>query len=413
MKEVPFRDVYIHALVRDMSGQKMSKSKGNVVDPLIMIDRYGTDAFRFTLAAFAAQGRDIKFDENRVEGYRHFVNKLWNAARFIMMNVTPGEDYATYEVVPVRSYSNGSKSARPGDLASRWILSRLSAVTSEMSRALEEYRYNDAVNSIYQFVWHEFCDWYIELAKIELKNQKSEKGVTWCLLYCLDSALRLLHPVMPFVTEEIWQQVRRLGGELWRDASPESEEAVPESVMMAEFPHSLPRDLPAESDMSYIMEAVTGIRNIRGELNIAPSMKLKALVKPLSRKAEKILKENISYLKSLSRAGELDIDMHLQKSAQSATSVKNSMELYVPLKGILNISSEMQRLRKEGQKVQESLDFLNKKLHNEDFLERAPKEIVIKEKARYEELINMKDRISQSIQILKEVEVQDDSQKDE
>jgi valyl-tRNA synthetase len=413
MGEVPFRDVYIHALVRDMSGQKMSKSKGNVVDPLIMIDRYGTDAFRFTLAAFAAQGRDIKFDENRVEGYRHFVNKLWNAARFIMMNVTPGQDYAAYEVVPVRSYSSCSKSARPGDLASRWILSRLSAVTGEMSRALEEYRYNDAVNSIYQFIWHEFCDWYIELAKIELKDKKSEKGVTWCLLYCLDSALRLLHPVMPFVTEEIWQQVRSLGGELWRDATPDSKEAVPESVMMAEFPHSIPRDLPAESDMSYIMEAVNGIRNIRGELNIAPSLKLKALVKPLSRKAEKILKENISYLKSLARAGDLDIDMHIKKATQSATSVKNSMELYVPLKGILNISSEMQRLRKEGQKVQESLDFLNKKLHNEDFLERAPKEIVTKEKAKYEELINMKDRISQSIQTLKDVEVQDDSQKDE
>jgi valyl-tRNA synthetase len=282
-----------------------------------------------------------------------------------------------------------------------------------MSRALEEYRYNDAVNSIYQFIWHEFCDWYIELAKIELKDKKSEKGVTWCLLYCLDSALRLLHPVMPFVTEEIWQQVRSLGGELWRDAAPDSKEAVPESVMMAEFPHSIPKDLPAESDMSYIMEAVTGIRNIRGELNIAPSLKLKALVKPLSRKAEKILKENISYLKSLARAGDLDIDMHIKKATQSATSVKNSMELYVPLKGILNISSEMQRLRKEGQKVQESLDFLNKKLHNEDFLERAPKKIVTKEKAKYEELINMKDRISQSIQTLKDVEVQDDSQKDE
>jgi len=425
MGDVPFRDVYIHALIRDLKGHKMSKSKGNVVDPLIMIDRYGTDAFRFTLAAFAAQGRDIKFSEERVEGYRHFVNKLWNAARFIMMNTNP----------PLPPFSKGGIKDSAPDLASKWILSRLAAIADDINRALEEYRFNDAASSIYQFIWHEFCDWYLEMTKSELnpptppspsrgegegggeiselQTPSSKAGVRWCLLHTLDTSLRLLHPFMPFVTEEIWQTIPHVKSHL-----PETEEVRPqignesgikESIMVSDYPKSLPRDYQAEEDMSYIIEAVMGIRTIRGELNISPSFKLKVMIKTFTQMAEKILKGNMQYLKNLAKASEINIGINVEKPEYSATSVKSFMEIYVPLKGVLNIAAEIDRLKKEEAKVEGSIASLNKKLFNEDFLQRAPKEIVDKEKAKYEELIIIKRRIMESIKMLEDVEVRNDS----
>ena len=387
MGDVPFRDVYIHALVRDMRGQKMSKSKGNVLDPLIMIDRYGTDAFRFTLAAFAAQGRDVKFSEDRVEGYRHFVNKLWNAARFIMMNAEGAS----------------SEDDRQLSLPTRWILSRLSATVEDMNKSLGEYRFNDAASSIYQFIWHEFCDWYIEMAKIEFQDTKSAIGAKWCLIYTLDISLRLLHPFMPFVTEEIWQKIK---------SSLETIHLKPdikESIMNSEYPESLPRELEAEEDMSVILDAVMGIRTVRGELNISPSLKVNAAIKTYSRKAEKILKDNLHYIKALAKADEIKTGMDIEKPEGSATSVKGSMEIFVPLKGLLNIAAELDRLMKDMAKVKLSIASLNKKLFNDDFLEKAPKEIIEKEKAKYEEVIHMKDRITESIKMLKEAEVNDDA----
>jgi valyl-tRNA synthetase len=387
MEDVPFRDVYIHALVRDMRGQKMSKSKGNVLDPLIMIDRYGTDAFRFTLAAFAAQGRDVKFSEDRVEGYRHFVNKLWNAARFIMMNAEGAS----------------SEDDRQLSLPTRWILSRLSATVEDMNKSLGEYRFNDAASSIYQFIWHEFCDWYIEMAKIEFQDTKSAIGAKWCLIYTLDISLRLLHPFMPFVTEEIWQKIK---------SSLETIHLKPdikESIMNSEYPESLPRELEAEEDMSVILDAVMGIRTVRGELNISPSLKVNAVIKTYSRKAEKILKDNLHYIKALAKADEIKTGMDIEKPEGSATSVKGSMEIFVPLKGLLNIAAELDRLMKDMAKVKLSIASLNKKLFNDDFLEKAPKEIIEKEKAKYEEVIHMKDRITESIKMLKEAEVNDDA----
>jgi len=400
MGEVPFKDVYIHALVRDIKGHKMSKSKGNVVDPLIMIGRYGTDAFRFTLAAFAAQGRDIKFSEERVEGYRHFVNKIWNAARFIMINIK--EESGNQRIGESANSSFHRVSASPFqslDLSSRWILSRLAITADEMNRALEEYRFNDAAGSIYQFIWHEFCDWYIEMAKIQIQDPKLEIGSKWCLLYTLDTSLRLLHPFMPFVTEEIWQKIPHV-----RNDPPEAEE-VKKSIMVSDYPKSLKTDHKAEEDMSYIIEAVMGIRTIRGELNISPSLKLNASIKTFSQVGEKILRENMHYIRSLAKAEEIQIGMDIGKPEGSATSVKSSMEIYVPLKGVLNIAVEVERLTKDEAKLNESIASLNNKLLNEDFLQRAPREIVQKESVKYEELIHMRERIVKSIKMLKEVEV--------
>ncbi len=384
MGDVPFRDVYIHALVRDVKGQKMSKSKGNVVDPLPLMDRYGTDAFRFTLAAFAAQGRDIRFSEERVEGYRHFVNKLWNAARFIMLNMQTA-DIQMSKIVHERAAFN---------VSARWILSRLALAVDNINKALDEYRFNDAASDIYQFIWHEFCDWYIEIAKSDMKNPEIQKNVIECLLYTLDASLRLLHPFMPFVTEEIWQKVPHIR---------RGNEKTGESIMISEFPNSLPRDFQAEEEMSCVIDAVTGIRTIRGEMNILPSSELNAVIKTYDLKVDEILKKNVAYIRKLAHAGEIRIGMEVEKPEGSATSVKGSMEVYVLLKGVLNIDAEMDRLKKATADVEGSLSFLNKKLHNEDFLLRAPREVVEKEKAKYEELSMRKERIKESIKKLREV----------
>lgn len=396
MNDVPFRDVYIHALVRDIQGQKMSKSKGNVVDPLVIIDRYGTDAFRFTLAAFAAQGRDIKFSEERVEGYRHFVNKLWNAARFIMMNTN------SFNIS--QSIAHDQKPVLH-DLASTWIISRLASVTEEINSALEDYRFNDAANTIYQFIWHEFCDWYLEMAKSEMKTPKTVPGVQWCLVYTLDTSLRLLHPLMPFITEEIWQKIHLQP----EGASHQPPEKV--SIMVSRYPHALQKNPEAEKDMSYIIEAITGIRTIRGELNISPSLKLNVSIKTNSPSEEQILNKNLHYIKELARVDNIELGMDVSKPEYSATAVRGSMEIYVPLKGILNINAEVDRLNKDVAKTEESISFLNKKLLNEDFLQRAPSEIVEKEKAKYEKLIRIKERILESIRMLKDAEASNELQK--
>ncbi len=394
--DVPFRDVFIHAIVRDSTGEKMSKSKGNVIDPLIMIDKYGTDAFRFTLAAFAAQGRDIRFSEERVEGYRHFVNKLWNAARFIAMNIEPvaGDEgrAAGRDGAPLLLAHRSSL-----DLASRWIMSRLSATTDEINGALGEYRFNDAANSIYQFIWHEFCDWYIEMSKHSLYGDSDKKsGTVASLLYVLDNSLRLLHPFMPFVTEEIWQTIKK---------------ALPERaghLMVARYPESLPRDHEAEEEMSYVMDAITGIRNIRGELNISPAAEVRVLIKPLRDGVGDLLGKSLHLVRKLAKAKEIEIGRDIEKPKGSATGVRDCFEIYIPLEGLLNVDEEIARMTKEKTKVEESLSFLDKKLLSEDFLKRAPKEIVEKEKARSRELLSKKGRLEASIERIKEMGVRND-----
>ncbi|RME63950.1 MAG: valine--tRNA ligase [Nitrospirae bacterium] len=278
MGDVPFRDVYIHALVRDSKGQKMSKSKGNVIDPLVMIDKYGSDAFRFTLAAFAAQGRDIKFSEDRVLGYKNFINKLWNATRFILMNLSETPE----DTLKMPGWKDKL------DLPGRWILSRLGGVIKETDEALREYRFNEAAHSVYRFVWHEFCDWYIEFSKpvlYEKEDTELKDATRACLLYVLERVLRLLHPFMPFVTEEIWQAL-----------------PVPktvDSIMICPWPEFEKQDPVVEKEMATVQEAVTAIRSIRGELNINPTKPLKAVIKPLDGQTEQTLKENAQYITRL------------------------------------------------------------------------------------------------------------------
>ncbi|MGC2063941.1 MAG: valine--tRNA ligase [Thermodesulfovibrionales bacterium] len=377
MKEIPFSTVYIHALVRDASGQKMSKSKGNVVDPLIMMEKYGTDAFRFTLTAFAAQGRDVKFSEERVEGYRHFVNKLWNASRFILSNAG--------DVRLPESVSAGSL-----DIGSRWVLSRLAATTADINKALEDYRFNDAAGSLYHFIWHELCDWYIEMVKPVLYGESAQKApVQECLLYILDNTLRLLHPFMPYVTEEIWQNIP-------------GNQVKSGSIMIAPYPESLTRDEAAEAEMEVIMETVMGIRTIRGELNLSPSLELKAAVRTRTSQAEEIIGRNLTCIRKLARADMVEIGSGVMKPRGSAAAIRTFVEVYVPLEGLLDLKAEIERLRKEDEKLDETIDFLNKKLLNEDFLKRAPKDIVVKEREKYDECLRKKERIQDNVRKLYE-----------
>ena len=343
MGKQPFDHVYIHALIRDAEGHKMSKSKGNVMDPLELTGTYGTDAVSFTLAAYAAQGRDIKFDEKRVEGYRHFLNKIWNVARFISMNIKDEGGIRPAKELPKDVLS----------LADRWILSRLSSVCSEMDTALKEYRFNDSASILYQFVWHELCDWYVELIKPELygDNEDSKNAAISTLVHVYEVALGLLHPFMPFITEEIWHSL------------PGKKDA--ESLCIRKYPTDGEgiRDIEAEKKMGVIMDVVSGIRSIRGELNISPSLELKAVIKTLD-DSENILNENITYISKLAKTGEVMIGKNLEPPRNAATAVKHEIEIFVPLEGVIDLDAEIARLSKELAKAEDNLAFIKRQLHN-------------------------------------------------
>jgi valyl-tRNA synthetase len=376
MDDVPFRDVYIHALVRDEEGRKMSKSKGNVIDPLLLIDKYGADAFRFTLAAFAAQGRDIRFSEERVKGYKNFMNKLWNAFKFISIN-TEGHEI---------------KKTEPEDMPSRWILSRLSAAAGQVNTALSEYRFNDAANTIYHFIWHEFCDWYIEMSKVGLQDESKAEEIRYTLVYTMDAALRLLHPFMPFLTEEIWQ---RLPASLRQK----------ESVMISAYPESLPQYTGEEAKVSLLIEAVSGIRTIRGDLDIKPSAKVSVTLNMNDIHLADFFEEFRPHIERLAGVKELTVGAGLKKQAKSAVHVSNNMTIYVPIAGLVDIEAELERLRKELRKAEEELALVERKLSNEEFVKKAPEQVVKKENAKREELVSKRENLADSINRLKSLEV--------
>lgn len=378
MGEVPFRDVYIHALVRDAKGQKMSKSKGNVIDPLVMIDKFGADAFRFSLAAFAAQGRDVRFSEERVEGYRHFINKLWNATRFMLQ-------YGSFRSASKPAIANLAVDARNG-----WILSRLSECADEVNRHLAAYRFNEAANCIYQFVWHEFCDWYLELVKSDLygENEESKRRIVDTLFHVLEKVLLLLHPFMPFVTEELWRCV--LDKE--------------QSIMTARYPHDLPSYPDAERRMAVVIDIISGIRSIRGELNINPSLEIAVQIRTSGDDIIRTIHEYSASLTRLTRCKELQVGKDVQRAKGSAMFVSDGVEAYIPIEGLLDLDAEITRLLKEKAKVDEAMGFLNKKLMNEDFLANARKDVVEKDKAKYDELVKKHDKIADNLTLLKAIQ---------
>ena len=365
MGDVPFRHVYIHSLIRDAEGQKMSKSKGNVVDPLTIMDKYGTDAFRFTLAALAAQGRDIRLSEERIEGYRNFANKIWNAARFVLTNL--------------EGYDPAKAAKGKPSVADRWIASRLAAATAAVRKALDAYRFNDAATALYQFIWSELCDWYLEVAKRSLYQSEDPgaRAVTQrTLVETLEATLRLLHPFMPFISEEVWQRLPREGR-----AGTQS----PESIMVAAFPKPgrKGRDAVAEREMAPVIGVVSAIRTVRSESRISPAVELAVTVKCPVKEAAR-LRAAVPLIGALARAS-VRVDPRAARPPLSAHAVADSADVFVHLQGVVDVAAERARLQKEIEKARKEAAFLEGKLGRPDFVERAPADVVARDRERLAE----------------------------
>src|SRR5256714_7250466 len=316
MGEVPFRVVFLHAMVRDKHGEKMSKTRGNVIDPLDITAKYGADALRFTLASMAGQGRDIKLDEERIKGYRFFANKLWNAARFVLMNA---EGY--------------DPRAQPASVYDRWILSRFQRCADETRASLEQFQLSDAANRIYRFIWNELCDWAIELSKPALYGEKTPQeraGAQTALLTALEGALRLLHPFMPFVTEEIWQRLPNRSGR---------------TIMLAPFPGAGSRDEEAEREMDAISRAIDGARSVRGEVNLPPNQKIPLV---LFAKDRELFQRHERAFQHLANASEVTLrGFDEPRPRQAAVHVEPEVEVHLPLAGLIDFAAESARVEKE------------------------------------------------------------------
>ncbi|MCZ6671000.1 MAG: class I tRNA ligase family protein, partial [Acidobacteria bacterium] len=374
--EVPFHEVYFNGLVRDARGEKMSKTRGNVIDPIDVIDQYGADAVRFTLAILAVPGTEIPLAPDRMAGYRTFVNKIWNASRFVLMKIPAGEQPA----LPPR--------ARLG-LAERWILSRVNQVSRQVKEALEQYRFDEAANQLYHFVWHEFCDWYVEFSKLSLpagEDGEENPPARWVLVEVLGRLLRLLHPFMPFVTEELWQKLP----------------PPRDSIMVSAFPEFRKREVDekAEEKMKLLIQVITKIRNIRAETRIDPSRKVFLLMKVEGKAERRLLEEQEKAVLRLTRAAELTFTDQFETDLVAARGGLPGIEFAIPLAGILDIDAERGRLSREKEKVETDLKNTFRKLNNDGFLNNAPPEIVAKVQKEHRQLIERRTRLEENLKQL-------------
>lgn len=423
--DVPFREVYIHGLIRDQDGQKMSKSKGNVLDPLDLIDgikleplvekrtgglmqpalrpkiekstrqqfpngipEFGTDALRFTFAALASNGRDVRFDLNRISGYRNFCNKIWNATRYALMNTEGNVDCATGQTIDPAKLS----------LPDRWILSRLGKTVGEVQRHIEAYRLDLAAKDLYEFTWNEYCDWYLELSKPILQDDElseSEKALTRnTLITVLEALLRCLHPITPFITEEIWQKVAPLAGK----SGP--------SIMLQPYPNSadFPRDEQSEEELLWIREFVLGLRQIRGEMDISPGKQLNVLMQDAAEKDRELFLRHEIYLSKLARLESSRFLETGETSPPSATALLGGMKILVPMAGLIDVEAERLRLSKAMEKVTGELKKLQGRLSNEAFVAKAPPAVVAKERQRQKELEREISQLNDQLELLITIE---------
>jgi len=366
---VPFRQVYIHALVRDAERQKMSKTKGNVLDPLDIIQRFGTDATRFTLAAMAAPGTDIAFSESRTGGYRNFANKIWNAARFMFMNVeriepTVMENIEASKKVAEVSAAIGRQGPR---LEDRWIFSRFNRVTKNVNEALSAYRFHETANQIYDFFWGEFCDWYIELIKLRLAERADEDTARLAcvnLVSLFEGALRLLHPVMPFITEEIWQAMYEGRPPL-------------KSIALAEYPHADERQLDraAETEMAILQDLIVSVRNLRAELKIESKLKVPIQVYAREPEIRALIGRNQGAVERLANVETISLTNGPLVDTLGARHTARFDFLVIYEKKI-NLATERERLRKELEKIDKEIANGKRQLSNEQFLAKAPAHVV-------------------------------------
>jgi valyl-tRNA synthetase len=401
MGEVPFRDVYITGLIRDEHGDKMSKSKGNVIDPLDIVDgielealiakrtsglmqpqlapaiekatrrqypagipAHGTDALRFTFAALAAPSRDIRFDLARVAGYRNFCNKLWNAARFVTLVAGEPDDGGAADL----------------SVADRWIRSRFGRMLESVETALRDYRFDFAASALYEFAWYDFCDWYLELTKPVLQSDRvpaaAKRGAQRTLREVLEALQRALHPLMPFITEEVWQRLAPLAG------------ARGETIMLAPYPRAaeFPLDAAAEREAAWIQAVILGVRQIRGEMNISPGKRIALLLKDASAEDERLLQRHRALLERLAGLESATLLAPGAAAPQAAVALVGALTLMVPMAGLIDASAEVERLGKLLAKTQADLGKTRAKLSNESFVRNAPAEVVRTERERAAEL---------------------------
>ncbi|WP_456435181.1 valine--tRNA ligase [Thermovibrio ammonificans] len=371
----PFADVYVHALVRDEKGQKMSKTKGNVIDPLEMVEKYGADTLRFTLTALAAQGRDIRLSERIIEGYRHFANKVWNVARFVLN----AADAAAVE-------GGASTNYAPEDL---WILTKLSETAQEVDRALEGYRFNDAAKAVYQFIWNELADWYVEFTKHRLYKgtEQERRTASQVLLRVLREAMKLLHPIMPFITEEIYQKLPN------KDA---------ESIVIAPWPSKECCLFPEVAQrVETVKELIRGVRNVKAELNIPPSTQVEVFVKSGDSKLIDVIEKMEPAIKQLARASSVKVVSEAPKGCVSF--FLPGVEVYVKVGELIDVEKEVERIKKKLEKMAKEIAKLEKKLSNENFLAKAPKEVVEKNRKELQELTQLHSKLTQTLQQLQKL----------
>ncbi len=419
MGDVPFKEIYIHGLVRDSHGQKMSKSKGNVLDPIDLIDgieletlvekrtsglmqpemakkiekqtrqefpegipAYGTDALRYTFASLASTGRDINFDLGRIEGYRNFCNKLWNAANYVFMN-TEGEDCGL---------NGGDITLSPAD---RWIVSRLQQCERQVANAFDNYRFDIASQAIYEFTWDEYCAWYLELSKpvlySEAANAAQKRGTRQTLVQVLEALLRMIHPIVPYISEEIWQRVAPLAGKQG------------DTIMLQPYPQSDENliDAEAEKEMAWMMDFIVGVRKIRSGMNIAPSKALPVMLQNGTAQDMAWLDANETSLKSLARLEKITWLSAEDEAPESATALVGAMKILVPMAGLIDKEAELKRLDKEISKLQKDIERLQGKLGNANFVSKAPPAVVEKEQGKLadqqgalDNLLAQRDRIA-------------------
>jgi valyl-tRNA synthetase len=408
--QVPFKTVYVHGLVRDGQGQKMSKSKGNVLDPIDIIDgidletlvekrtsnmmnpkdaakiekqtrkefpegiaAYGTDALRFTFTSLASTGRDINFDLKRVEGYRNFCNKIWNASRFVLMNCVDKEGSA----LPI------DQSAKPEvwELPEKWIISRLNSSVQNIHQHFNQYRLDMVSHDIYEFIWNEYCDWYVELAKASLNDDsvtdERKAQIRYVLLHVLESSMRFTHPIMPYLTEEIWQTIAPLLNRKNTD-----------SIVIADYPQtdSALISEQIESDMDWLQELIASVRNIRGEMKLGNAVRLPVLLQNISSEEEQRLSRIANQFKALAKVESLTILKDGDEVPLSSSSMVGQLRVLVPMKGLIDPTAELKRLGKSFDKLQKQAEGISRKLSNEGFVSKAPAAVVDAEKAKLAEL---------------------------
>jgi valyl-tRNA synthetase len=367
MKDVPFREIYIHALVRDEKGQKMSKSKGNIIDPLNLIDKYGCDALRFTLSALAAPGRDIKLAESRVEGYRNFATKLWNAARFCEMNGCR----------PVAGY-DPSTAALP---INRWIAGKLGEAAVRIGGAIDNYRFDEAANAAYQFVWNTFCDWYLEFAKPLLQADDAAAAETRATAaWALANILRLLHPFMPFITEELWSQAGDGGGLL----------------IAANWPSFDVHDTAAEAEMDWLVRLISSIRAVRAEMNVPAGARVPLLVRGAAADTKARLATHREVILTLARAASIDIVEDADGKGALQVVVDEATVL-LPVADIVDLAQEKARLAREIGKLSEDIDKVEKKLANQAFIAKAPPEVVDEQRERRDDWLAARSKLEDAL----------------